>query len=209
MEALAARLEQSTRSAMADVLALHGLDGASAAKIEEEMKDFTIHGQEKVSPRKGALWGGLVSGALSGLAADLAVGGLSFGGGAVIGAILGAFGGSQLPRVFTLVGAKAEPAVTWSPEALHRLVRDTVARYLAVAHFGRGRGGFHEVDLPDAWATPIADALTPEEDRFARLWRRAGDASAPTAAEIRAPLDASVRRLLVALYPEARRLFPE
>ena len=73
-----------------DVLALHGLDGASAAKIEEEMKDFTIHGQEKVSPRKGALWGGLVSGALSGLAADLAVGGLSFGGGAVIGAILGA-----------------------------------------------------------------------------------------------------------------------
>lgn len=207
MERLAARLERETGEAMRDLLALHGLDGRTASKIEEEMKDFTVHGQDKVTPRKGALWGGIVSGALSGLAADLAVGGLSFGGGAVIGAILGAFGGSQLPRVFALAGGRADPAVTWSPEALHRLVRDTVARYLAVAHFGRGRGGFTEVDLPDEWAPRIADALAPDEERWAAMWKRAGGEGAPKAEDVRAPLDAAIRRLLVELYPDARRLF--
>lgn len=206
MEVLAERLEQETQVAMGEILALHGLDGASAAKIEEEMKDFTVHGQAKVTPRRGALWGGIVSGALSGLAADLSVGGLTFGGGAVLGAILGALGGSQLPRVFTWAGGKAEPAVTWSPEALHRLVRDTVARYLAVAHFGRGRGGFTDVDLPNEWAARIADALAPDEDRFAALWRRAGSADAPKPDDVRAPLEASLRRLLVDLYPDARRV---
>ena len=206
METLAARLEKETRAAMAEVLTFHGLDGASAAKIEEEMKDFTVHGQEKVTPRKGALWGGIVSGALSGLAADLSVGGLTFGGGAVIGAILGVLGGSQLPRVFTWAGGKAEPAVTWSPEALHRLVRDTIARYLAVAHFGRGRGGFRNVDLPNEWAPRIADALSPAEDRFAALWKRAGSAEAPRVDEILVLFDAGLRRLLVDLYPSAKRI---
>ncbi len=206
MEALAERLEKESHAAMAEILALHGLDGASAAKIEEEMKDFTVHGQATVTPRRGALWGGLVSGALSGLAADLSVGGLTFGGGAVIGAILGALGGSQLPRVFTWAGGKAEPAVTWSPEALHRLVRDTIARYLAVAHFGRGRGGFTNVDLPNEWAARIVDALAPDEDRFASLWKRAGGADAPKADEVRVPFDASLRRLLIDLYPDAKRV---
>lgn len=206
MESLAARLEKETRAAMAEVIALHGLDGESAAKIEEEMKDFTVHGQEKVTPRRGALWGGIVSGALSGLAADLSVGGLTFGGGAVIGAILGALGGSQLPRVFTLAAGKAEPAVTWSLEALHRLVRDTIARYLAVAHFGRGRGGFRNVDLPNEWAPRIADALAPDEERYAALWKRAGGPDAPKSDEIRPLIDASLRRLLIDLYPDARRL---
>ncbi len=207
MESLAARLEKETPAAMADVLALHGLDGASAAKIEEEMKDFTVHGQDKVTPRRGALWGGIMSGALSGLAADLSVGGLSFGGGAVVGAILGALGGSQLPRVFTWAGGQALPAVTWSPEALHRLVRDTIARYLAVAHFGRGRGGFREVDLPNEWASRIADALAPDEERFAALWKRAGSSDTATASEIHALFDASLRRVLIDLYPAARRMF--
>ena len=46
----------------------------------------------------------------------------------------------------------------------------------------------------------------PEEDRFAALWKRAGSADAPKAADVRPLIDGSVRRLLVDLYPEARRI---
>jgi len=210
MEGLGERLEASTRATMADLLRLHGLDGTSAAKIEEEMKDFAVRGQEQLSVRKGAVWGGLASGALSGLAADLATGGLSFGGGAVIGAILGALGGAGLAKGFARVGGFGDPAVSWSEDALARLVRDAVARYLAVAHFGRGRGGFQDVELPPAWAVRIHEALVPHAatlDGAFKIGTRQGAGAEPAirAQAAGALLDAT-RRVLGDLYPSAAPL---
>ncbi len=79
----------------------------------------------------------------------------------MLGALLGALGGAGLAKGFARVGGLGDPAVSWSEDALARLVRDAVARYLAVAHFGRGRGGFQDVDLPADWAVRIHEALIP------------------------------------------------
>jgi hypothetical protein len=199
MEGLGERLEAATRAMMGDLLRLHGLDGGSAPKIEEEMKDFSMQGQKELSVRKGAIWGGLASGALSGLAADLATGGLSFGGGAVLGALLGALGGAGLAKGFARVGGLGDPAVSWSEDALARLVRDAVARYLAVAHFGRGRGGFQDVDLPADWAVRIHEALIPHAnalDAAFKMGTRQG----------RRPSRRSARRRPARLLDATRRL---
>jgi hypothetical protein len=55
-----------------------------------------------------------------------------------------------------LRGAEA-PVVSWGDEAMARLARDALLRYLAVAHFGRGRGAWREVGAPAHWG-PVVDA---------------------------------------------------
>ena len=73
------------------------------------------------------------------MAADIAAGGLTFGGGMVAGGITGALGASGLAHGYNLIKGKT-PSIRWSAEFYEGLVRSALLRYLAVAHFGRGRG---------------------------------------------------------------------
>jgi hypothetical protein len=56
-----------------------------------------------VAPAPAAIVGGLVSGALAGLGADLASGGLTLGGGLIAGSVLGALGAAGLAHGLNLV----------------------------------------------------------------------------------------------------------
>ena len=71
----------------------------------------------------------------------------------IAGGILGALGGAALAHGYRMVGGREEPSVTWAPQFLDQLSRQVLLRYLAVAHFGRGRGpyrdlGLSETDIP-------------------------------------------------------------
>jgi hypothetical protein len=83
--------------------------------------------------------GGLVSGALTGLGADLAAGGLTFGAGMLAGALVGALGGAGVARGVNVVRGKSATTVRWQEPFLERQLTLALLRYLAVAHFGRGR----------------------------------------------------------------------
>ncbi|MCC7138950.1 MAG: DUF3482 domain-containing protein [Planctomycetes bacterium] len=196
MEALAQRRTAATRALVAALLEAHGLDGASAAVVEDRLEDFAVREAKSPDAKKGALWGGLVSGALSGLAADLAAGGLTFGGGAVVGAILGALGGAGLAKGYALAVRGTQPSVAWAPDALARLARGAVARYVAVAHFGRGRGGWRDVELPADLASHVAaTSAAHERGLHAAL-------AAAAVADVERAVEAWLRDILARLCPD-------
>ena len=107
--------------------------------------------------------------AIGGLAADLAAGGLTLGGGMIVGAILGALGGTGLAKGFNLARGEDSASVRWSPELLERLTVTAVLRYLAVAHFGRGRGEWAEGEHPIFWQNVVEDAVAKQKSKVTRL----------------------------------------
>jgi hypothetical protein len=209
MQALRGRLETATRRLVDELIALHGLDGHSTVQLKQRLDDFSLTGASWLTPTRGAAVGSVVSGALGGLAADLLVGGLSFGSGAVAGAVLGALGGAGLSQAFRLATGAEAPAVAFAPAFLHDLARQTLLRYLAVAHFGRGRGGYTDVELPPEWRGLADRALAPLDPLLAAALARDPVARAEAARRLEAALSAGLRAVLVLSYPEAARVLAE
>ena len=81
-------------------------------------------------------------------------------------------------------------------------------RYLAVAHFGRGRGDWIESESPPHWAAAAQAAMSAHRAAFDALWSARPERfeSAPgeaerLAAELQPLLGATLRQLLATLYP--------
>jgi hypothetical protein len=204
MRALATRLDAGTRETLDRLVRAHGLEGAAAGEVLARMAaDFEV--AAPVDEGKAALVGGIVSGALTGLAADLAAGGLTFGAGLLAGGILGALGSAGLARGFNLVSGQAEASVRWSEDVLHGLVQAALLQYLAVAHYGRGRGQWRASEYPAFWKEEVAAILAPRRETFQSIWRERGDGGDPArlAALLREPLEDAVLEVLERLYPGA------
>lgn len=205
MEALARRLVEATGTVQLELLGLHGLEGEAATEIDRQLDAFDVEGDDTLDPERSALLGGVVSGALGGLAADIMTGGLSLGGGMIAGAILGALGGAGLARGYELAKGDKLPEVVWSAGFLERLLRQSLLRYLAVAHFGRGRGEFRHAEASRQWQAAVEDVLRRGKPAREGLWKRAAAASRPS--RVLAPvLDTAIRDVLVAGYPDAADL---
>ncbi len=206
MEALGVRLERATEDLMAALLELHGLEGSAGAEIDRQLDAYAVDGQG-LDAEKGAVWGGVVSGALGGLTADFMTGGLSFGGGMLAGIILGALGGAGLARGFQLVSSGKLPEVSWTPSFLDRLTAQILLRYLAVAHFGRGRGEFRDHDASHRWQAIVAGALRRRSQEWNEVWEAAsGEQRHYLDRWLEEVLDDTLRAILVTGYPEASEL---
>ena len=206
--ALAATLDAELRASTTALIALHGLAGEAQGEI---MARLTGHYalRQRLGEGRAALWGGMVSGALAGLGADLASGGLTLGGGLLAGGVLGALGAAGLARGYNLVRGTDRSWLAWSAEAMDGMVEAALLRYLAVAHFGRGRGDWAQSESPPHWRELIADALMAEREGLAALWRgrspkldNVGEAEA-LAQALRPPLARAARTALRHLYPGA------
>jgi hypothetical protein len=211
MKRLNRRLDRATAQLMHELIAEHGLEGSSAPKIEQRVQDFQVKGGGMPwNERSGALAGAVVSGALSGLAADVLSGGLTLGGGMIAGGILGALGGAVVGRGYRLVGGGERPSVRWAPEFLDRLTEQVVLRYLAVAHFGRGRGQYQDREYPKHWSASVEAALATQHPALERVWARAQDEGTGIAdrlgSELRPILDRTIRTVLREAYPHAASL---
>jgi hypothetical protein len=204
MAALNERLDRSTQQLMRGMIEANGLFGDSEARIEQRLQDFQISNAIPINESSGAVAGAVVSGALGGLAADALSGGLTLGGGMIAGGILGALGGSVLARGYRMVAGGGEPSVRWTREFLDRLLRQALLRYLAVAHFGRGRGQYRDLELPEHWSAAVDAALGRERGAVAEAWRLAEQGSAGQAeTELRRIIDGTLRSILREAYPEA------
>ena len=137
------------------------------------------------SEGKAALWGGVVTGALMGLKADILSGGLTLGGGMLAGGVLGALGGAGLARGYNLVKGVDQPTVAWTPEVLDGLTRSALLGYLTVAHFGRGRGAWTETEPPAFWVERIEAALAPHWIKLHALWARASETAEPISSSLK------------------------
>jgi len=195
MKALDRRLDEATETLMRQLIGLHGLEGTSAARIEKRLLDFQVRGvsfDEK-------------SGALGGLAADALSGGLTLGGGMIAGGILGALGGSALAKGYRLLGGQQHPTASWTVDFLVQLARQLLLRYLAVAHYGRGRGEYRDIERPAHWSGAV-DA-TIGDARALRVVLDRVDENAGADAQLDAKLSVwfrdRLREILREVYPDA------
>ena len=202
MTRLAQRLDADIRTSMDALIALHHLDGrASSAVLTRLAEHYAL--QVPQSEGKAALWGGVVTGALMGLKADILSGGLTLGGGMLAGGVLGALGGAGLARGYNLVKGVEQPTVAWTPEVLDGLTRSALLGYLTVAHFGRGRGAWTETEPPAFWVERIEVALTPHLNDLHTLWAVAAESSAhQVQTGLKALLIQTSQTLLRSLYPD-------
>jgi hypothetical protein len=155
---LAARLDAAATDCLSRLVALHGLEGRVAARIAEDVSTLQVV-RAPLSEARGGVIGGALGGAALGLKADLATGGLSFGAGLLVGGVLGALGGAGIVRGVNRLRGSDAAVVSWGEDALAQLARDALLRYLAVAHFGRGRGAWREIGAPAHWPAVVDTAL--------------------------------------------------
>ena len=171
MQVLAERLDADIRASTDRLIALHGLEGRAAGVVLTRLAEHYAV-REPVSESRAALWGGVVSGALAGLKADLASGGLTLGAGLIAGGVLGALGAAGMARGYNLVRGVDAPRVTWSTAVLDELVRSALLGYLAVAHYGRGRGDWTEAELPDFWHDHVDAVVDQRKPALEALWKQ-------------------------------------
>ena len=208
-ETLARRLEHAIADANDALIAGQGLTGEAAEELRVELVD--VSGGASPGPWGHPMFGGLVGGAVGGLAADLAHAGLTLGGGMLAGALLGAAGARGLTLGMELLRGEAATRVAWTLPFLDRLCTDTLLRYLAVAHFGRGSGTYRAREHPATWRSAAERALAPRWDAlhaaFAIARKAPGEAGRrETAKALASPLGAATRAVLQELYPEAAGL---
>jgi hypothetical protein len=203
MRRLGERLAADIRASTDRLIALHDLSGQATDEVLARLaQHYAV--KQRLSEGKAAVIGGMVSGALTGLKADLAAGGLSFGAGLLAGGLLGALGAAGLARGYNLVRDLDTSVVTWSEEALHDLAINALLGYLAVAHYGRGRGDWKQSESPPFWRDVVVAAVEAHREDFAAAWSRRAKCDAQTlAAALRPALAACARQVLGKLYPEA------
>jgi hypothetical protein len=203
-QALATRLDERLRDSTDRLIALHGLAGHASGEVLARLASG-VAVDAPVDERKAAMVGGVVSGALTGLAADLAAGGFTFGAGMLAGAVLGALGGVGVARGMNLARGKTGTSLRWDDAFLSGLATSALLRYLAVAHYGRGRGDWIETEYPPFWPPLVARIVDGKRDALAAIWERrepACDAQAIETALCAVLADAG-RETLAQLYPGA------
>lgn len=210
MTLLAGRLDLRIRNATQSLIELHGLSGQATREILTRLGgEFSV--EQPLDAGKASVIGALVSGAMGGLAADLAASGLTFGAGALIGGVLGALGAGGLTTAYNVARGTDTSLVRWSPGFLSDRVTAAIVRYLAVAHFGRGRGEFVTGEFPPLWGEMVTAAVAVEREVLYRTWRRLQDGApvADLAAELEPVLRLLTGKVLTRLYPQAATIFEE
>ena len=203
MRALAERLEADVRSGTDRLIALHGLDGhASQVVLARLAEHYAV--TQRVGEGKAAILGGLVTGSLLGLKADLATGGLTLGGGLIAGGILGAIGAAGLAKGYNLVRGADSDSVTWADAVLDDLVVSALLGYLAVAHYGRGRGEWSASEHPPHWEDFVRAAIASRHAPIRSVLARRHDRPPEQAlgAALAPELSAVALKVLGRLYPD-------
>lgn len=207
-QSLAQKLDTRVREATEELVRLHGLTGRATEEVLKRIgHEFSV--RRPADADKAGVVGGVVSGALAGLAADLAAGGLTFGAGALIGGIIGAFGARELTRAYNLARGGEAGHVRWSADFLSDRVGAAIIRYLAVAHFGRGRGEFVSGVEPAHWNEIVAASVDARRASFDLVWESARIEMPRDSFEgrLRPIVKDIARSVLVRLYPDSVSVF--
>jgi len=208
-QAMYDRLASATTEAVNDLIALHGLDGETAAKMAEASRDeFAV--KRDVEEPLAATVGGAASGLVGGLSADLLAGGMTFGGGAIVGMLLGGASTYALVKGYNLTRTGGN-MVRWTEAHFTNQVKFILMLYLAVSHFGRGRGAWRDPsNNPGQWESVVDRELETTAETWSELWKKGGAGAHREKLEKR--LHRQFRKNLVAilttLYPDSAGIFP-
>jgi hypothetical protein len=211
---LARQWDDEVRKSTAELIALHGLAGEAQGEILQQLAGATEL-RLRVDEGRAAVLGGVVTGALAGLKADLASGGLTLGGGLLAGGLLGALGAAGVARGINLVRGTQHSWATWNVEALRQMLQAAMLRYLAVAHFGRGRGDWRPAQTPASWDEAVAAVAREHAQTLDAIWEsraaargasQGGAEAAESTQKVQRALQPCLREMLLAVLD---RLYPK
>lgn len=203
-EKLANRLADRIVSATNRLIELHGLEGEAARALGSLARE-KFHSPQQVPEAIWSVIGSVAGGAMGGLIADLKMGGMTFGGGALVGGIAAGIGAYALIKSYNLVRG-SDHRLHWSREHFREQVRLAMLTYLAVAHFGRGRGEWQESAEPAHWNTVIGEVLDEHSNGIERLWKEGVEKGAlpdSLSKSAQSLIHDSLSCVLVRLYPSA------
>lgn len=168
--ALSAMAADSLCSLTDKLIGINGLTGSGVSReILRRMKTDWQMASHSISPGPAAAVGasvGVAGGAAAGAAADMASAGLSLGLGTLLGGIIGAIGGVGAATIYNSRHRKEGIDISWSERAAQDFMLESLLLYLAVAHFGRGRGDWQEGESPEFWKKAVQDAMTEQKVSF-------------------------------------------
>lgn len=207
-QAMYGRLAERTAAAINDLISLHGIDGETAEKLVRASKD-DFDAPRDIEESVAAAIGGAVSGLVTGLAADLIAGGMTFGGGAVTGMLLGGATTYALAKGYNLTQT-GNNRVRWTEAQFLSQLKFVAMLYLAVAHFGRGRGVWRDPENnPSLWEEVVERKIQEKKSKWSNLWKKGG--SSANSEKVKKAVDVELGRLLsgvlVELYEEAADIF--
>lgn len=208
MAALVERLNGEIAKATVRMLRLHKIDPGQAGTINMRVREnFAV--KAPIDKAQAGLLGAVVSGAATGLSADLVAGGLTMGAGALLGAIVGGLTMAGAAWGFNQGTDRDKPTVQFADAFLQTLLVGAVLRYLAVAHFGRGRGNYVEGEAPAFWQPEVEAALA-AHGGTASLWQevRAAPDLAAASARLFGVVEPVANATLARLYPGAAAALP-
>lgn len=114
----------------------------------------------KLGEGRAALVGGVVTGALAGLKADVLSGGMTMGAGLITGGVLGALGAAGMAKGLNVVRGTDRSFAAWDADALEPIAQGLLQRYLQRAH-----------GLPaEAAAAQAASGLATQRSTLADVW---------------------------------------
>ena len=202
---LSGRLAERSVAAMDQLIILHGLEGQSAQQVHPAGgESFGVPSRINES-----LWsaaGGALTGAAGGILAELKTGGLLLGGGALTGILLGGAGSYLLAKGYNLTRGE-DHGVRWTGEHFLAQLEISLLCYLAVAHYGRGRGEWQDSESPAVWKEAVKETASYHRRALDALWKAAGHKSTSGGTlrhDARQLLTASTAQLLRRLYPRVR-----
>ena len=188
------------------LLELHSVKGKASDGIQELAQD-AFGMPEKVNESLWAALGGVAAGATTGLAADMAAGGLTVGGGTILGGLGGGLGSFLFAKGFNFVKGSGN-RVRWSQSHFAEQIRRALLAYLAVAHFGRGRGEWRSGEPPEFWLAETTAAIGDHAGGIDSLWKSGADPEPGDEQKLHKAAHKLVRQisldLLHRLYPEAQ-----
>ncbi|MDX3905790.1 MAG: GTPase domain-containing protein [Pigmentiphaga sp.] len=202
MASIVSRLSSMGSQTTARLLALHGLQGSAAAPLNQRLREnfaFTA----PVDVTQAGLLGAIASGAATGASADLLAGGLTLGGGMLVGAVVGAVTFASAAWGINKAKGTEHATVRLTDDFLRALVVADLLRYLAIIHFGRGRGDYVEGEAPAFWRDEVMEVVQARDASLLRIWARAreDDTPQPAVDELAGVLEDACTQILRKLYP--------
>ena len=105
--------------------------------------------------------------------------------------------------LFNVIGHGNQKAVACTPEFLDQLTSQAIVFYLAVAHYGRGRGTWREAAALDRWSDTALEVLDTHRAQLRNTWKAMANATSGDTNPLQAEVTALIRESLVAQYPDA------
>ncbi len=203
------RLAARTSKTINRLIELHGLDGQTAKELARASREeFAVRRDVEESVMSAI--GGAASGLVVGISADLIAGGMTFGGGAAVGALVGGTTTYALAKGYNLAQSDHN-SVRWTEKHFLQQLEFVIMLYLGVAHFGRGRGVWQDPENnPAHWEVCVHESIEANREDLAAIWGKAAPGK-NSVEKITARLEKQMRpmleHVLSRLYPAQKEVF--